>query len=73
MNRKIVSAVFTGENGSLGYFRGYKYTLVITRYGGDARIKIHRDGVTEKTKKGFCIYSSIIEFLSNWSEINVIS
>jgi len=65
----IVSAIFTGEDGSLGYKRGDRYDLHIIAIQqpwvhGGAQIHIMRlDG------SGMCPYRNIVTFLQNWDNI----
>lgn len=72
MNRppKKITAIFKGQDGSLGYENGKEYQLMI----GVSRDKIiiERLDIQERTFKGFCEYGSIISFLDNWDEIKSI-
>ena len=72
MNRpaKKITAIFKGQDGSLGYENGKEYQLMI----GVSRDKIiiERLDNQERTLKGFCEYGSIMSFLDNWDEIKSI-
>ncbi len=64
----IVSAVFTGKDGSLGYRTNEKYDLIVQSaplFGiPGAQIIVSRlDG------SGRCPYRNIITFLQNWDNI----
>ncbi len=67
----IVSAIFTGEDGSLGYKRGDRYDLRIValphpwlNYRG-SQIQVMRLDMT-----GVCPYRNIVTFLQNWDHID---
>lgn len=64
---KKVTATFTGKNGSRGFITGNTYTLLIHHLGDTSSLEIVReDG------QGDCEYSSIITFLNNWTDIQVL-
>jgi hypothetical protein len=70
MKTKKITAVFQGQNGSLGYEHGKEYQLMI----GVSRDKIiiERLNNQERTMEGFCEYGSIMSFLDNWDSIKAI-
>lgn len=69
----IVSAVFTGEDGSLGYRRDQQYDLLVValphpwlNYRGSQIQVMRLDGT------GACPYRNIVTFLQNWTKVIVI-
>lgn len=61
----LVSAIFRGKNGSLGYEVDKEYVLHITYK--NSRIIICKD------RAGECEYSNIITFLQNWTNIKEVT
>jgi hypothetical protein len=61
-NNRIINAVFSGQDGSLGYKNGKMYTLLLNVYPADKSILVRE--VTGKC--GGCEYSSEKTFLTNW-------
>lgn len=60
-----IQAVFTGKDGSMGYQKGYSYTLKVADVQG---ISVQRlDGT------GRCPYQSLSAFLANWDLVKVTS
>lgn len=68
METKVIKAVFIGHDGSLGYSRGKEYLLIIHQKKSNGNICIMR----KETKDGECEYSSLVNFLNNWDNINSI-
>ncbi len=78
-----VVAKFIGDDGSLGFKHGVKYKLSVSdNLSGivdpkfkDADIIINRLGtlkdniMTKDSGKHTCVYSNIVTFLENWTEI----
>ena len=60
-----VTAVFKGENGSLGYLTGKPYTL--WAMAGEDRFIIHRKYAS--VEDSICEYPSLKTFLDNWEVI----
>lgn len=58
----IVRAIFTGENGSLGYEAGKPYVLFF---------RVHDDHIviSRPHGNGKCLYESLKSFLDNWKVI----
>jgi len=65
METKTISAVFQGENDSLGYKTGKRYTLTVRQKLTNKFIVINEE------KDNRCDYESIISFLNNWTDIQV--
>ena len=55
----MISAVFIGTNGSLGYIEGKRYELFLTS----------KDVIKRQDGSGVCEYSSILTFIQNWTDI----
>lgn len=74
-----IKAKFIGENGSLGYKRGKEYYLSLSsyRYG----LFGYREGIQIElfyykemlNGVGICPYSSLESFLSNWTNIRLLT
>lgn len=61
----IIQAVFTGQDGSMGYEKGRTYTLKVRSVQG---VSVQRlDGT------GKCPYQSLSAFLANWDQVKVTS
>lgn len=58
-----IVAVFIGENGSLGYQKGFSYRLTLNSDDAKLIIKRMSDGY------GDCEYTNIHTFLENWANI----
>lgn len=56
----LISAIFKGENGSLGYQTGIKYSLIV--YPTSNNVARHNG-------MGRCPYSSINKFFENWEMV----
>ena len=61
--KQLITAVFIGQDGSLGYESYRQYALYIEPSGAGIRITRVADS------NGTCIYSNIIAFLENWNTI----
>lgn len=64
MNKKLIKAIFIGQDGSLGYRHEMQYTLHIHSHA-NGYICIWR----AKDEEGYCDYESISAFLNNWDNI----
>lgn len=70
---KIINARYMGEDGSLGYRTEERYNLRVTalrfpclNYKGTQIVVERLDGT------GTCPYHTILDFLNNWTQINVL-
>jgi len=63
-----ITAVFTGQNGSLGYITGKKYVLTFRQYVRSTKVEI----VRHEDRKGVCEYSNVISFFDNWTNIETL-
>ena len=74
-----IKAIFTGENGSLGYQTGKRYLLDVSYVKGLSKypeilIKPVNSAIAVQDKSILpCPYSSIETFLQNWDNIHVIT
>lgn len=64
--RKVVRAIFRGQDGSLGYEKNKEYTIAVSQETGK-NIKIER--YADAT--GQCEYSNVNLFLENWDNIRL--
>lgn len=71
--KKLITAKFTGLNGSLGFFNGQNYLLEISLANnsktGKQEIEIENRGAGLATPEMICRYSNILTFLNNWDNI----
>lgn len=58
----LISAVYTGKDGSLGYRTGQAYKL-----------RIYGNSIMREAQEGWCPYSNLQTFLRNWTNVRVLS
>lgn len=65
---KTITAKFKGEDGSLGFRAGSQYKLdVECNIESIGDVSVQSTGVLNKGQT--CVYSSILKFLDNWTDI----
>ena len=68
-----IKATFKGEDGSLGYSTGYTHLLILEQYGWlESQIRGYPVSIRLLNGKGFCPYSSMEAFKSNWEYIQIV-
>ena len=60
-----ITAVFKGQNGSLGYVTGKKYVLTLKQHIKSQAIWI----VRQEDGHGECMYAHTIAFFENWTNV----
>jgi hypothetical protein len=60
----IITATFRGADGSCGYHKNRQYVLDINT------VKNNNISIVRKDTFGYCIYSNVITFLDNWTNIS---
>jgi len=63
--KRIVEAVFVGQNGSLGYVHGKSYVLELEYFRGVTSMTMWSLSPSGRP----CEYSSFLTFLDNWTNI----
>jgi hypothetical protein len=64
MRARILKAKFQGRDGSLGFHNGETYNITVKHQGGEM-IVIEFNNI-------ICEYQSLIAFLDNWGNIEVL-
>jgi len=68
MKKVILTATFTGADGSCGYKNGEQYKLTVTMFKGNIKIApAEPNGLLQNAE-----YGSIFAFLTNWNNVQVL-
>ena len=64
MRARKITAIFQGQDGSLGFRKGQKYEIIVKHQGFEF--------IMVESGQLSCEYQSMISFLDNWNDIKVI-
>ena len=71
MKKKIIKAIFKGQDGSCGYRTNREYILTIWHHSESGHRNIAIE-LADKPDENYCEYESIVSFLNNWDKITVL-